>query len=167
MAPLQCASVSDLYGTDFGLSPEQIAQKTLKNNQECAEKNLQYQNNLKQNQIAGKSNFQENFNKSNPGNLENNLIPPNYPPPQQNNTQFAKRPAWTNVDNTWPSNQGINMFNRFQNIFGTREDFTLPGTDSECLRRLVSLATSIELILKIIMFVLILLFIIKLLEKKN
>jgi len=44
MAPLSCASVTDLYGSNFGLSPEQVIQQTLKNNQECANKNSKYQN---------------------------------------------------------------------------------------------------------------------------
>jgi hypothetical protein len=162
MAPLQCASVSDLYGSNFGLSPEQIAQKTLKNNQECAEKNAKYQQGLKENQIAGKANFQENGNSN---------LPLHVAPTSENNSQFARRPAWTNINNTFPSNQGVSMFNRFQNTlqntFGARENFGAPATDSDCLRQIVSIAHNIELILKIIMFILILLFIIKLLEKKN
>ena len=31
MAPLSCASVTDLYGSNFGMNPEQIVQQTLKN----------------------------------------------------------------------------------------------------------------------------------------
>lgn len=198
MAPLPCASVSDLYGSNFGLSAEQIAQQTLKNNQQCAEDNLKYQQGLKENQIAGKANFQENFpqstfgnsngnitnippmtNQSNNNNNNNNLrnsnfgpssttIGPNPAPISENHSQFARRPAWSGIHNKWPSNQGISMFNRFQDIFGTRENFgELAGTDSDYLRQLVNIAHNIELVLKIIMFIIILLFIIKLLEKKN
>ena len=185
MAPLSCASVSDLYGSNFGLSPEQIAQQTLKNNQQCAENNSNYQQNLKENQIAGKANFQEHFPQSTFGNLndnntnippiikqQNNLksstnLGPNPAPLSINNSQFARRPAWTNINNEFPSNQGNSMFNRFQNIFGQVENYTTPLTDSDCLQQIVSIVHNIELILKIIMFVLILLFLIKLLEKKN
>ena len=187
MAPLPCASVSDLYGSNFGLSAEQIAQQTLKNNQQCAEDNSKYQQGLKENQIAGKANFQENFpqstfgnlngnntnippmtNQANNNNLRNVNFGPNPAPISENHSQFARRPAWSDVHNNWPSNQGISMFNRFQDIFGTRENFgASAGTDSDCLRQLVNIAHNIELVLKIIMFVIILLFIIKLLEKRN
>ena len=149
MAPLPCASVSDLYGSNFGLSAEEIAQQTLKNNQQCAENNVSYQKNLKENEIAGKVN--ETSNK----------------PLVESNSGFARRPAWSDINNNWPSNQDNSMFNRFQNIFGTKENFGVPKTDSECLQQLVHVAHDIQLMLKIIMFVIILLFIIKILEKKN
>ena len=180
MAPLSCASVSDLYGSSFGLSAEQIAEQTFKNNQQCANKNSVYQKNLKENEIAGKANFQENYPQSTFGNTNGNIttikprdlgpsltnLGPNPGPLSENNSKFARRPGWSDSNNQWPSNQGFSMFNRFQNIFGTRENFG-QATDSECLQQLVSIANNIELVLKIIMFVLILLFIIKLLEKKN
>ena len=187
MAPLPCASVSDLYGSSFGLSAEQIAQQTLKNNQQCAENNAKYQQGLKENQIAGRANFQEHFpantfgnlngsntnippvtqQANNQNNLRNTNYGPNPAPLSENNSQFARRPAWSDSRNNWPSNQGFSMFNRFQDIFGTRENFGAPATDSDCLHQLVNIAYNIEMILKIIMFVIILLFIIKLLEKKS
>ncbi len=137
MAPLMCASVSDLYGSNFGLSAEQIAEKTLKKNQECAENNTKYQQELKENVIAGKANF----------------VPPNSIS-STNNSEFAKRIAYTDKYNNWPSNQGFSMFNRFQHLLGTRENYTTPMNDSECLQQLVSIAHDIQLILRIIMFVL-------------
>ena len=193
MAPLSCASVSDLYGSNFGLSSEQIAQQTLKNNQECANKNSKYQNNLKENEIAGRANFKEtypqetfgNLNgsdtnippKTNPNennsrtNLRSNIRSTNFGPQPapltENESTFSRRLAWTDKNNNWPTNQGFSMFNRFQNPFQLRENFGQPSTDSECLHQLVTLVKELLLVLKIIMLVLILLFVIKVLEKKN
>ena len=185
MAPLSCASVTDLYGSNFGLSSDQIAQQTLKNNQECANKNNKYQNYLKENEIAGKPNFKESYPQETFGNLngndtnipprtnpsENNLRSTNFGPQpaplSDNESKFARRLAWTDKNNDWPTNQGFSMFNRFQNPFQLRENFGAPTTDSECLHQLVSLVKELLLVLKIIMLVLILLFIIKILEKKN
>lgn len=185
MAPLSCASVSDLYGSNFGLSSEQIVQKTLKNNQDCAVKNSVYQNNLKENEIAGKANFKETYPPETFGNLngsdtnipprtnpsESNLRSSNFGPQPapltENETKFARRLAWTDKNNNWPTDQGFSMFNRFQNPFALRENFGKPNTNSECLYQLVSLVKELLLILKIIMLVLILLFVIRILEKKN
>jgi len=181
MAPLSCASVSDLYGNNFGLSPEQLAEQIVKKTYN--------QQDLKENQIAGKANFQEHFPQSTFGNLngnntnippmvnqKNNLrntnLPPNPAPISDNKTEFARRPAFTDINNNFPSNQGFSMFNRFQNLFGTRdnlfgtrENFGTPITESDCLHQLVSIANDIQLILRIIMFIMILLFIIQILKK--
>ena len=185
MAPLSCASVSDLYGSNFGLSSEQIAQQTLKNNQECTNKNSKYQNTLKENEIAGRANFKQTYPQETFGNLNgsNTNIPPRTTPsdsnlrssnfgPQpaplaENESTFSRRLAWTDKNNNWPTNQGFSMFNRFQNPFQLRENFGQPSTDSECLHQLVTLVKELLLVLKIIMLVLILLFVIKVLEKKN
>lgn len=185
MAPLSCASVTDLYGSNFGLSSEQIVQQTLKNNQECANKNSKYQNFLKQNEIAGQPNFKESYPQETFGNLNgsNTNIPPKTNPhesdlrstnfgPQpapltENESKFARRLAWTDKNNNWSTDQGFSMFNRFQNPFQLRENFGAPATDSECLHQLVTLVKELLLVLKIIMLVLILLFVIKILEKKN
>jgi len=189
MAPLSCASVTDLYGSNFGLSSDQIVQQTLKNNQECANKNSKYQNFLKQNEIAGQPNFKESYPQETFGNLNgsNTNIPPKTNPsendlrnnirstnfgPQpapitENESKFARRLAWTDKNNNWPTDQGFSMFNRFQNPFQLRENFGAPATDSECLHQLVSLVKELLLVLKIIMLVLILLFVIRILEKKN
>ena len=99
--------------------------------------------------------------------MRNTNYGPNPAPLSENKSQFARRPAWSDVHNNWPSNQGFSMFNRFQDIFGTRENFGAPPTGSDCLHQLVNIAYNIEMILKIIMFVIILLFVIKLLEKKS
>ena len=169
MAPLSCASVSELYGSNFGLTAEQIAKQTLKNNQQCAQDNSKYQQGLKENEIAGKAHFIEQFPQNtfvNNTNIPPKSLGPNPGPISENHSKFARRPAWSDVNNNWPSNQVISMFNRFQDIFGTRENFGAV-TELDCLRQLVNIAHNIELILKIIMFVIVLLFIIKLLEKKN
>ena len=188
MAPLSCASVTDLYGSNFGMNPEQIVQQTLKNNQQCADKNSKYQNYLKENEIAGKANFQESYPHETFGNLNSNNtnIPPRTNPSQnelmgntrstnfgpqptpesENDSKFAKRLAWTDKDNNWPTDQGFSMFNRFQNPFRLRENFGKPETDSDCLRQLVVLVNELLLVIKIIMLILILLFVIKILEKK-
>uniref|UniRef100_A0A6C0LEE2 Uncharacterized protein n=1 Tax=viral metagenome TaxID=1070528 RepID=A0A6C0LEE2_9ZZZZ len=185
MSPLSCASVTDLYGSNFGLSPDQIVQQTLKNNQKCAEKNSVYQNNLKENEIAGKANFKETYPPETFGNLnghntnipqrtnpsESNLKSTNFGPQPapltENDSKFARRLAWTDKNNHWPTEQGFSMFNRFQNPFQLRENFGAPKTDSECLHQLVTVVKELLLVLKIIMLVLILLFVIKILEKKN
>jgi hypothetical protein len=174
MAPLLGASVSDIYGSNFGLTAEQIAAKTLSENQKLANVNKNYQEELKEKEIAGTPNFKEQYspeifgNSYNSNNISNIKMPPNPAPKSINNTQFAKRLAWTNPQNTWPSSNGFSMFNRFQDLFGTRENFTEHmTTDSECIHKLVSLVKELLLICKIIMFVLILLFVIKVLEKKN
>ena len=185
MAPLSCASVTDLYGSNFGLLPEQIVQKTLKNNQECANQNSKYQNFLKQNEIAGQPDFKESYPQKTFGNLngvdtnipprtnpsENNLRSTNFNPQPpaltENNSKFAKRLAWTDNRNDWPTNQGFSIFNRFQNPFQLRENFGEPATDSECLHQLVTLVKELVLVLKIIMLVLILLFVIRILENKK
>ena len=185
MAPLSCASVTDLYGSNFGLSSDQIVQQTLKNNQECANKNSKYQNFLKQNEIAGQPNFKESYSQETFGNLngsntnipprtnpsENNLRNTNFGPQPapitENESKFARRLAWTDKNNNWPTDEGFSMLNRFQNPFQLRENYTTPKTDSECLHQLVSLVKELLLVLKIIMLVLILLFVIRILEKKN
>ena len=189
MAPLSCASVTDLYGSNFGLTADQIAQQTLKNNQECANKNSKYQNFLKQNEIAGQPNFKESYPQETFGNLngsdtnipprtnpsENNLrtnirstnFGPQPAPLTENESKFARRLAWTDKNNNWPTDERFSMFNRFQNPFQLRENLSVPATDSECLHQLVSLVKELLLVLKIIMLVLILLFVIRILEKKN
>ena len=183
MAPLSCASVTDLYGSSFGLSSEQIVQQTLKNNQECANNNSKYQNNLKQNEIAGQPNFKEIYPQETFGNLngsntniapktnpsENNLRSTNFGPEPgpitENESKFARRLAWTDKNNNWPTDQGFSIFNRFQNPFQLRENYSEAKTDSECLHQLVRLVRELLLVLKIIMLVLILLFVIKVLQK--
>lgn len=185
MAPLSCASVSDLYGSNFGLSNEQIVQNTLKNNQQCAVENSKYQNNLKVNEIAGQANFKESYPKNTfgqqngqdtnippvtktNGHDENNLrttnFPPNSAPQTVNNSTYARRLGFTNQHNNFPSNQGYSMFNRFQNLAGHTEFL---ASDSDCLQQLVSLMKELLLIAKVIMFILVLFFLIKLLDRRN
>ena len=95
---------------------------------------------------------------------------PNPAPLSEDESELAKRPAFTNIDNKFPSNQGNSMFNRFQNLFKMQDNFgNVPSnsmSDSDCLRQLVFIANDIQLMIKIIMFIVILFFIIKILEKK-
>lgn len=142
-----CASVSDLYGSNFGLTAEQIFQKNQQETNKCIDDNQRYQQKIKQDEIAGTPDFSS----------KNATIPPNVQPVSQNNSVYAKRPAWTDIHNMWPSNQDFNMFNRFQSI---RENYSNGD-------HIISLLQEILLILKIIMLVLILLFVIKMFEKKN
>ena len=52
-----CASVSDLYGSNFGLSAEQLFQKNQAESSKCIDNNQKYQQNLKQEQIAGTADY--------------------------------------------------------------------------------------------------------------
>lgn len=166
MAPLMCASVTDLYGPTFGMTPEQLAQRTLKQNQQCAEKNEKYQEFLKHNEIAGKAGSKEQgpdkmFTENKFSEPRSNIV---------NDSTSARRPAWTDIRNEWPTNQGFSMYNRFQNplkmLFGNGNDIEYLSNE-DCMHHLVKLVKELLLMIKIIMFVLILLFLIKILDKKN
>ena len=173
MASLNCASVLDLYGDTFGMTPEQIVKRTLKQNEQCANNDRKYQQFIKENELAGKipNNSQENQQNNrdqlnnkdqlNNRNQSQNLIP--------EDTQFARRVAQTDKNNIWPSNTGFSQFNRFQNPMGVREYFTenFGNSSNGDINTVIDLLTQIVLILKIIMLVLILIFLIKILEKKN
>ena len=181
------------FGNNATSSGQHILQNTLKNNEKCAKENVKYQNFLKENEIAGRANFKETYPKSTFGNLNgtNVNVPPrvsnesnesngsngsndlrssNFGPQPaamtENDSRFARRLAWTDKVNNWPSNQGFSMFNRFQGAFGNREDFGVL-TDSECIQRIATLIQEILFVLKIIMLVLILLFVIKILQNKG
>lgn len=170
MASLNCASVLDLYGDTFGMTPEQIVKRTLKQNEQCANEDRKYQQFIKENELAGKipNNSQENnqIPQNNKDQLNNinqgqNLIP--------DDTQFARRVAQTDKNNIWPSNTGFSQFNRFQDPMGVREYFTenFGNSSNGDINTVIDLLTQIVLILKIIMLVLVLIFLIKILEKKN
>ena len=159
MASLNCASVLDLYGDTFGMTPEQIVKRTLKQNEQCASDDRKYQQFIKENELAGKipNNSQENPQN----NRDQNLIP--------DDTHFARRVAQTDKNNIWPSNTGFSQFNRFQDPMGVREYFTenFGNSSNGDINTVIDLLTQIVLILKIIMLVLVLIFLIKILEKKN
>jgi len=167
MASLNCANVLDLYGETFGMTPEQIVKRTLKQNEQCANDDRKYQQFLKENELAGKipnnsqENKQNNRDQLNNRNHSQNLIP--------EETQFARRVAQTDKNNIWPSNTGFSQFNRFQDPMGVREYFTenFGNSSNGDINTVIDLLTQIVLILKIIMLVLILVFLIKILEKKN
>ena len=161
-----CASVMDLYGPTFGMTPEQLTQHTLKENQKCAEKNEKYQEFLKQNEITGKASFKE----QNSDKMFNENKLPGPAPTVVNDSSSAKRLAWTDINNEWPTNQGFSMYNRFQNpfkmLFGNSNDIEYLKNE-DCIHHLVKLVKELLLMIKIIMFVLILLFLIKILDRKN
>ena len=159
MAPLSCASLNDIYGSEYskysGLSPEEISNKvsqTFKNNNNCANENGEYQQGLKNTQIAGTPKFNESYASGNnqipSTNNNNNNIPPNLMK-TVNNSQYANRPAYTDINNEHPSNTGFSMFNRFQ----SREHFSSNDHIIELLEQLV-------LLLKVVVLILVLLFII-------
>lgn len=174
MAPLSCALVEDIYGPSFNNSNSRgLIVENLKNNEECVKKNKEYQQNLKVNEIAGKANFVEVPNKLNefPNKLNefpNKVNEVNSISPRSiNNSQFATRMGYTDYHNNFPNNHRNSMFDRFQDIFGNRENYTEFLDDKDCMRHLVSLVKELLLVLKIIMLILVLLFLIKILEKKN
>ena len=181
MAPLSCALVEDIYGPSFNNSNSRgLVIENLKNNEECVKKNKEYQENLKVNEIAGKANFVEVPNKVNEFPNKVNEFPnklnelPNkvnevngIPPRSINNSQFATRMGYTDYHNNFPNNHRNSMFDRFQGLFGNRENYTEFLDDKDCMRHLVSLVKELLLVLKIIMLILVLLFLIKILEKKN
>jgi len=133
MAPLSCASIVDHYGVDFGKSAEQIASDMFKKNQECAEKNNNYQNKIKTEEIAGKHEY---------SNINGQNIPIS--------TNVAPRMAWNNSKNSFQDKLGNSFLNRFQKP--TVEYFS----DSE---HLIELLVEGVFLLKIIIFVLILILI--------
>jgi len=168
MAPLMCASVTDLYGETFGMTPEQMVKRTLKQNEVCSDKNVKYQAELKENEIAGTANFKEKKPDT-----DHKL--PGPPPPVINESHDTRHVGWSDINNKWPTNQNFSMYNRFQNpSFGGsfRELFGNNGNieylnNEDCLHHLVKLVKELLLMIKIIMFVLILLFLIKILDKKT
>lgn len=163
MAPLSCALVEDIYGPSFNNSNSRgLVIENLRNNEECVKKNKEYQENLKVNEIAGKANFVEVPNKVNEVNEVNSI-----PPRSINNSQFATRMGYTDYHNNFPNNHRNSMFDRFQSLFGNRENYTEFLDNKDCMRHLVSLVKELLLVLKIIMLILVLLFLIKILEKKN
>jgi len=148
MAPLMCASVSDMYGEDFGLTADQLAKKQIEKNKECAIKNEQYQQKLYEKEIGGKANF----------------VSPNGPvgpvgPAEINKSEFANRMGYSNVNQTWPPNNN-SMFSRFQTPH--REFYS----EKDALQHIVKLLEEGLMLGKLILLVLILLFLIKLLDKK-
>jgi hypothetical protein len=154
MAPLMCASVSDMYGDDFGLTADQIAKRQMEKNKQCAIKNEQYQQNLYQTEIGGKANFVPAPNTIGP-------VGPNGPngPAEVNKSEFANRMGYANINQTWPPNNN-SMFNRFQ--IPHREFYS----EKDALQHIVKLLEEGLIIGKLILLVLVLLFLIKLLDKK-
>jgi len=136
MAPLSCAPVNDLYGQTFGQTSEQIAKTMLNNNQVCAEKNLQYQNSVKNNDISTKYNNSE----------DDTPLPTNMPP----------RMAWNNSNNTFQKKLGNSFLNRFQT---NTEHFSHND-------HMIALLQEGIMLLKVVAFILILIFITAI-TKKN
>jgi len=157
MAPLMCASVSDMYGDDFGLTADQLAKKQIEKNKECAIKNEQYQQKLYEKEIGGKAHF---VSPNGPG----GPVGPGGPggpngPAEINKSEFANRMGYSNVNQTWPPNNN-SMFSRFQTPH--REFYS----EKDALQHIVKLLEEGLMLGKLILLVLILLFLIKLLDKK-
>ena len=148
MAPLMGSSVFDLYGTDFGLPPEQIVEKTLKQNLELAEENKKYQETIKQFEIAGV----HNNLKNNQYVQHSNVLPEN-DFNHQNEINVAPRMMYSDINNELLSSvsnkNSLNFFNRFQKeFFGDPSD------------NIVTLLQEILFIAKIILLVLVLILVI-------
>ena len=169
MAPLPFSSLEDLNSyhnsqekrqvanSNFQQSPSQITHNQLSYNNEFVKQNRNYQEFLQNNQTSGTPNFKTTPNPISSQNLgDNKQIPPNVPPLNQNYSKTAPRPAWTNIMNSVPTNQGMNMFNRFQ----TPIEYLSPHD------QIITLLQEISFILKIIMILFILMFVSKLCERK-
>ena len=148
MAPLTGASVFDLYGTDFGLPPEQMIEKTLKQNLKLAEENKKYQETIKQSEIAGvRNNLKINQH------IEHSNILPEHDYTHQNGINVAPRIMYSDINNELSSSvsnkNSLNFFNRFQKeFFGDPSD------------NIVTLLQEILFIAKIILLVLVLILVI-------
>lgn len=169
MAPLPFASLSDLnnyhnpqdnnnmVNNNFQQSTNQITQNQLNYNNQFVKNNQNYQEFLQNNQTSGTPKFQEKPNPISSPNLGGSKqIAPNVPPLNENYSKTAQRPAWTNIMNSFPTNQGINMFNRFQTPIEYLSEHD----------QIVTLLQEISFILKVIMILFILMFVSKLCEKK-
>lgn len=169
MAPLPFASLSDLnsyynpqnniqnVNNNFQQTTNQITQDQLSYNNKFSQNNSNYQQSVQNQEISQKPNFKENKNPISETKLgSNNEIPPNIPNTSINYTQNATRPGWTNILNSFPINQGINMFNRFQTPIEYLSEHD----------QLVALLQEISFILKLILILFILMVVSKICEKK-
>ena len=139
------------------LQDAEIIHRNLAFNNQVVQDNSKQQQFLQQNQTSGKPSFKEQPQQiPGPDMGRGQNIPPNIPNASINNSRTASRPGWSNITNTWPLNQSINMFNRFQ----TPVDYL---SDHD---QLVAILQDISFVLKIIMILIILMFVSKLAEKK-
>ena len=145
-----CASVTDLYGETFGMTPDQIVKRTLTQNKVCSDKNEKYQTHLKENEIAGTANFKEQ--KSD---MDNKL--PGPAPQIVNDSTDTRRVGWTDINNKWPTNQNFSMYNRFQNplsrgsmreLFDNNDNRIEYLNNEDCLHHLVKLVKELLLMIK-------------------
>lgn len=114
MPGLAFSTLDELYPSKTN---ENKIQQTLKQNQLFVEKNNEYQEQIKQKEIAGKANYVSDVNSKENNNIPpNQNIPPNLPKMENNNSIPIMRQGWTNLLNNFPGNQGLNYFNRHQNI---------------------------------------------------
>lgn len=141
-----CADVNDTYGLNFGkysgLSSEEIIKKVHEENKQCAEKNEIEQKKIYKTFVGGEADFIENNENQK---KEINL------------SYEAKRPGLTNILNTFPSNQGNTIFNRFQ---GTKEYYSKDD-------QMIDLLGEILLYIKIVTVILILLFVINITKRNS
>ena len=157
MAPLNCACVSDMYGKDFGKSPEELLkikenemlQKQLQKNEVCAENNQNYQNNLKKNDI-----------------ISNRPSYITYPDNNNNNpfqSDVRSNIHYNNVDNpNFNPPIGRATYNDFINKFaGMGKEFYGDPT-----QHVINLLQEIIFLLKVFLMIIVLFLIIKIFEKK-
>lgn len=141
MPPLMCASVNDMYGPNFGkyanLSSDEIIKKVHEENNKCAEDNEKAQKDIKTNIVAG----------------ENNVIND-----EINLSNEARRPGWTNIRGTFPSNLGDTIYNRFQG--NHKEYYSIEDEAIDILKQIL-------LFLKIMCIILALLFLILITKINN
>ena len=135
MIHLSGSPVQDLYGFNFGLSPNQTRQLTNSNPEN------QNTNNNSENQNTNNNSENKNTNNNSENQNTNN--------------------------NSENQNTTINsMFDKFKNMYGNKEYLSTKTTD-DYLHQLVTLMKDLVLFCKIIMFVIILLFLIKILDRRN
>ena len=164
MAPLPYLSYSEL---NYNVPGVNSGQNMFIENNKTVVKNEEYQKNLLKNEIAGQiitSNSVENKNNSTCPQEEKPsriAIPPNnFGSPQliQNPVEFANRPAYSNINNSWPPNNN-SFYNRFNSIFpsfNNRKEFF--NKDDNMISLLNEIVFYLKFITLILMFCLILKF---------
>ena len=105
MPGLTYTTLDELYPSKIN---DNKIQQTLQQNQLFVEKNNEYQEKIKQTEIAGKANYVPDVNSKKNNNIPpNQNIPPNLPKMENNYSIPAARPGWTNLSN---------FLNRIHNI---------------------------------------------------
>ena len=172
MAPLPYLSYSEI---NYNVPGVNSGQNMFIENNKTVVKNEEYQKNLLKNEIAGQiitSNSQlaepHKNNSTCPREEKRTEIPPNIPETGPNNfgspqlienpVEFANRPAYSNINNSWPPNNN-SFYNRFNSIFpsfNNRKEFF--NKDDNMISLLNEIVFYLKFITLILMFCLILKF---------